>query len=117
MFKQYDAGGARSWEPIVSAYPRGQFSFSRGAIRQMQLKEGDAVVLFFDDEENLIGIRKAKTDDNGSVKLSFRQDGSSALASAKGFFSYFDILPKETVQFIPEHMEDMGLYVLKPRKK
>lgn len=85
-FIKYSAGNVRTWEPIISAYSRGQFGFSRGAIRLIGLSDGDSIVLFFDEEKGLMAMRKAEDKEEGAVSLSFRQDGSSAIASAKGFF-------------------------------
>ena len=116
-FIKYSAGNVRTWEPIISAYSRGQFGLSRGAIRLIGLSDGDSIVLFFDEEKGLMAMRKAEDKEEGAVSLSFRQDGSSAIASAKGFFSYHNILPEKVAQYIPDFLEDLGLYVLKPRKK
>jgi len=88
-FERFTAGG-RSFRPRVSIRKNGQIGLSQGAVQQFKLSDFPYVVLFYDKDQELIGIKPTRDpEEPGAYKLNHK--GSSATISGLAFLDYFGI--------------------------
>ena len=110
-FEKFTQIRSRGFSPAVSIWKGGQISFNQGAVRRFGLKEGFCVVLYFDPEQQKIGIRTTdNVDEDGAIKVSFRQTG--AMVSARAFLDFYNISREKTRRYKPGFDEENGLYTL-----
>lgn len=104
----------RSYQAVVSIWPRGQLSIPTGTLKRFRLDQKKAVQLFFDDDKRLIGLKF--TDDleaDGAIAITMRQSG--VVVSFKPFLDYHEIeYAGFTRKFKIEHDEENDLYVFDP---
>lgn len=88
----------KSFAARVSISVRGMVSFNEGARHKFKLDEYEYCVLYYDKEENLVGVEltKDKTSE-GAIKLRKRVTGADV--GAKSFLHYFDIVPETTTMY------------------
>lgn len=104
----------RSYEAVVSIWPRGQLSIPTGTLKRFRLDQKKAVQLFFDDDKRLIGLKF--TDDleaDGAIAIAMRKSG--VVVSFKPFLDYHEIeYVGFTRKFKIEYDPENDLYVFDP---
>ncbi|MGD9788968.1 MAG: hypothetical protein AB7U30_13625 [Sulfuricellaceae bacterium] len=104
----------RSYEAVVSIWPRGQLSIPTGTLKRFRLDQKKAVQLFFDDDNRLIGLKF--TDDleaDGAISIAMRKSG--VVVSFKPFLDYHEIeYAGFTRKFKIEYDPENDLYVFDP---
>lgn len=88
-FQRFTASG-RSFKARVSIRRNGQISLSQGAVQKFNLSEYPYVVLFYDKEEHLIGLKPTNdAEEPGAYKLNHKGIGASVAGLA--FLDYYGI--------------------------
>lgn len=104
----------RSYQAVVSIWPRGQLSIPTGTLKRFRLDKKKAVQLFFDDDKRLIGLKF--TDDleaDGAIPITMRKSG--VVVSFKPFLDYHEIeYAGFTRKFKIEYDPENDLYVFDP---
>lgn len=78
-----------------------------GAAMAEHFEDAEAAVMYYDDEENRVGIeRVGDADADGAYTISETNDTGSITPSA--FLTQYDLVPEVTTQFEPEILEDDG---------
>ncbi len=97
---------ARSYRPKVSIRSNGTFGFSHGAVSKWKLDRYSHVVLYYDRDEKIVGIRPTKTDEDGAHKLNLSRSKKGAWVSARRFLDYFGISTQLTERYDAEWDEE-----------
>ena len=95
-FVMFPNDGERSYSPRSALTKGGVISFNKSAVKRFGLTEYQYCLLYYDAEEQKIGIEFSKEATNKAM-VRLRQRISGAEINSKGFFSYFDILPKQLI--------------------
>ena len=104
----------RSYEAVVSIWPRGQLSIPTGTLKRFRLDQKKAVQLFFDDDTRLIGLKFIDDlEAEGAIPITMRQSG--VVVSFKPFLDYHEIeYVGFTRKFKIEYNAENDLYVFDP---
>ena len=95
-FVMFPNDGQRAYSPRAALTKGGVISFNRSAVKKFNLTDYQYCLLYYDAEEQKIGI-DFSNDATNNAMVRLRQRISGAEINSKGFFSYFDILPKELI--------------------
>ncbi|OGF52719.1 MAG: hypothetical protein A2Z21_08030 [Candidatus Fraserbacteria bacterium RBG_16_55_9] len=88
-FERFTASG-RSFKGRVSIRRNGQISLSHGAVQKFNLADYSHVVLFYDKDANLIGLKPTRDpEEPGAYKLNLKGMGASVAGLA--FLDYYGI--------------------------
>ncbi len=113
-FERFTARG-RSYAPKVSIWKRGQIGLSQGAVERFGLRNFKYVVMFYDSENKMIGLKFTNDEqEEGAAKMNVKPNG--AMFTAKSFLDYYDIEYKETEQYEIRHDKEADLYVFNLRE-
>lgn len=113
-------GRGKSYVPKASIWKRGQIGLTQGAVERFKLKEFRYLVMFYDKERNIIGLKFTNDEqEEGAARMRVRDNG--AVLTAKSFLECYEINYKEEnkqydITFDPES----SFYVIdlnKPNKK
>jgi len=80
----------RSYERAISVWSRGQASISAGAVKGYGLDQFKAVVLFYDDENFLVGL-KFTTDVNEEGAIPYKTTKNGIVLGLKAFLDFHNI--------------------------
>ena len=98
-FEKFTKAGGR-YGAFVSIRKNGAIGLSQGTIRRFAFdKDNVAVILFFDREAKVIGIKPTKNpDDEGAIKVLLKklpaadgEESTTAFVSARSFLEYYEI--------------------------
>lgn len=111
-FVKFTKTGSRLDTPKVSIWTRGQIGFNQGATTEFKLDSYSYAILYYDDEENKIGIEftNDKTAE-GANKLVQRKN-SGVSFSATAFLKTYKIDYSETTQYNVIYDKKSGLHVI-----
>jgi len=113
-FERFTARG-KSFIPKVSIWKRGQIGLSQGAVERFKLNEYKYVVLHYDKDNQLIGLKFTNDEkEEGIAKLNVKANG--AIFSAKAFLDFYDIDYQDTKQYNIKYDEENGFYVFDLKK-
>jgi hypothetical protein len=125
-FERFQAFGS-SFAPKVSIRNNGQIGISQGALRKMKISgDGHYVVLFFDVEARVIGLKaNAAKDEQGAIEVHVRpvtKDGSAgsvtAHISGRSFLECYGIPYKDKSRtYVPEWNEESGMFIVDLNKE
>jgi hypothetical protein len=87
---------ARSYKPIVSLRTNGSIGLSSGLVAKMLKPEHQYVTLYFDPEQNLVGLKPTVEEEEGSHKINRSKAG--AWVGARRFFDFYEISLKKTLR-------------------
>lgn len=109
-FERFDGGGRgrSSSGPMISLRKSGSIGVN-GAAMAEYFEDAEAAVLYYDEEDNRVGLERVDdTDADGAYTISRTNDTGSVTPSA--FLNRYDLVPDITTQFEPEVTEtDDGL--------
>lgn len=113
-FVKYTNTGSRMGAPKISIWSRGQIGFNQAAAIKYNIKSYRYVVLYFDSEEQRVGIRLTNdSDEEGIIKLIVRED-SGASFSAVSFLRTYNLFLERTKNYTFEFIKDYNMFVFKP---
>ena len=88
----------RGYKPKVSVTRSGLLGFNQGAVKHFRLEHYDWAILYYDKDNDCIGIGLANdADEEGACKL--RKRNSGADVSARSFFDYYGINYEKTNRY------------------
>jgi hypothetical protein len=100
---------ARSYAPKVSLRASGSIGLNYGAVRKYGLDKFPFVLLFYDRQKRMVGIKPLKSSaEAGAVKLYHRGKNSSIYC--RRFFDFFEI-PKVKFRTEPSWDDKEGMLV------
>ena len=109
-FERFTKTG-RGYTPKVSIWQRGQIGFNRGAAEKFKLDDYQYAILYFDRDENKIGIKFTNNaNEDGACKII--RGATGAFISAKPFLAYYDIPHEKTQKYDVAYNEKNDLYVI-----
>ena len=80
----------RGYKPKVSITRSGLIGFNQGAVKHFELDQFDWAILYYDNDNNRIGIELTNdATEDGVCKLRKRTSGADV--SARSFFEYYRI--------------------------
>jgi hypothetical protein len=99
----------RSFKPKISIRSNGSIAFNTGAVEKFRLGRYKFVTLFFDRENNKIGVKPTEASEDGSHALHHGKTGASL--SGTRFLAYFDMIPPKTIRADAKWDEQEGMIV------
>jgi hypothetical protein len=109
-FERFKKTG-RGYTPKVSIWLRGQIGFNHGAVQKYNISDWDYAILYFDKDEQKIGIKFTNdASEKGVCKITKGKTG--AFISAKPFLSYYDISHEKTKKYDVEFDDENDMYVV-----
>ena len=114
-------GTGRSYASRVSVSKAGLISFNNGATKRFRIDERPYAVLFYDAEENRMGIMLTdNAEEAGARKIRLRESGADV--AAKVFFDYYGVAVDETMVYEPTLDEEGEMVIIdlgsgKPRSR
>lgn len=107
-----DAGRGRGRppgsDPMISLRKSGSIGINQAAVEEYFADE-DGAVMYYDEEENRIGIEPVADKDADDAAYTVSKTDSGATVAAQAFLEEYDLLPEITTQYDPEWDEDEGL--------
>jgi hypothetical protein len=98
-------------EPYVSIFPYGKMYLNRRTIEL--LGEPDAVALFYDKRQSVIGIQGVPPSRHYAFRLNKKDKRSlGSTIAATSFFNHHKIRPSETLAFPNLTVNDEGIMIL-----
>jgi len=88
---------ARSYKPKASIRANGTIGFNSGAVAKFNLRSYNYVLLFYDKDTNLVGVKPTKTEEEGAHRINRGKTG--AWISCRRFFDYFGIATDGTKRY------------------
>ena len=119
-WKKFTEGG-RSFAARATISVSGTLSFNEGACQRFKIKDAQAAVLYYDDEEHRVGIELVgDLREEGARRIRRRRMGADI--AAKPFLDKFDIQPSTTMLYSLTKDEETGYLVIRladgrPRRK
>ena len=100
-FKLYENKGGRSSKPKASITTAGQIGLNAASVNKY-LKDVEYIHLLYDEENKIIGIKKAKKDDSNIFKLTRSGEQGTSSIAGRSFLGFFEIDYSKSRKFIPE---------------
>ena len=96
-FERFTLAG-RGFQPKVSIRTNGQIGFNNGAIIRFNLDKYKYVILFYDKQSKMIGIKPTNdANEEGICKLRIRK--SAGAIGARSFLDYYQINHAKTIRY------------------
>lgn len=89
MTMEFFTKEGKGFSPKASIRKPGQIGLNQGAIQRYKFENGEFVLLGYDKDKKMIGIRRIKQPEQGAKKVIIKQKNGAI--SAKSFFDYFNI--------------------------
>jgi len=111
-FEKFEKGSFRGATsvPRISIRSTGSIGVSKAAYEEF-FDDEEGVVLYFDEENNLVGLEPADPEENPNAYRMSMNSGSGTV-NADSFTKRNGIVPEETTSYGPEWNEEEGLIVL-----
>ena len=107
-FQKFEGGtrGRSSAGPMISIRKSGSIGINHAAMDEY-FEDVDAAVMYFDEDENRVGIERVDDpDQEGAYTISRTNDTGTITPSA--FLTRYDLVPEVTTQFRPEVIDSDG---------
>lgn len=111
-FEKFTKTRGRGYFPKVSIWSKGQIGFNQGAVDKFNLSNFEYAILFYDKENQKIGIKFTNEKEEGVVKV-VKRPGSGMSFSAKAFLDFYgiDYLSKQK-KYMLHYDRENNLYIL-----
>ena len=110
-FEKFTKTGGRIGTPKASIWSRGQIGLNRGAIERFDLSKYKYVMLFFERDENKVGIKfTSDAKESDIMKVVHRKNGGLSF-SGTAFLHYYGIDYSKTKKYDLEYDKVNDLYV------
>ena len=111
-FVKFTKTGSRLDTPKVSIWTRGQIGFNQGATLEFGLDSYKYAILYFDEDDNKIGIEFTNDKTSEGANKLVQRKNSGVSFSATAFLKTYKVDYSETKQYNVIHDEGSGLYVV-----
>lgn len=109
----------RVFRPRASLRSNGQIGFNHGCVKRFSMERHSHVVLFYDIENKLVGIKLTNDSQEPGASTLILHSGNGTV-SARAFLEYYNLTPQKTTQYDVRRDEDSDMLVIdvaKPVKK
>lgn len=115
-FEKFDEAGSgrgrpAGSEPKVSLRKSGSIGVNQAAIEEY-FADDDGAVLYFDEDENRVGIEPVADKDADEAAYTVSKADSGGTIAGQSFLKRYDLLPDITTQYRPEWDADSDLVVI-----
>lgn len=104
--KKHSARGSQT--PFISLRQTESIGINAAAMEEY-FSDHNAAILYYDEENNQIGIEPADDDDEDAYKLMVRNNSPSASLNAASFLTAYGLVPDETTRYEATWNEDAEL--------
>ena len=109
-FERFTLGG-KTFKPKVSIRRNGQIGFNNGARKRFELDNYKYVILFYDKENEKIGIKLTnESNENGIMILQKRP--LNVAVSAKSFLEFYELPYLKTSRYNPQWDENEKMLII-----
>lgn len=112
-FDETGRGRGRSpgTEPMVSLRKSGSIGINRPAL-EARFDDADGAVLYYDADENRIGIEPVADSDADEAAYTVSKTDSGGTIAPRAFLEEYDLVPPVTTQYDPAWDDDAGMVVI-----
>jgi len=110
-FERFTKIRGRGYTPKASIWGKGQIGFNKGATERYNLDNFEYAVLFYDKENQKIGVRFTNKKEDGIVKI-VKRTGSGLSLSAKAFLDFYNIDYSKKTKYNLIYDNENDLYIL-----
>mgnify|MGYP006294418949 FL=1 len=104
-YEKFDSPGRRSGsEPMISLRKSGSIGINNAALEE-HFQDAEAVAVYYNEEENRIGLEPLEEKTDESYTLSKTESGGSVAPTA--FLRKYSLIPDITTQYEPFEDEDL----------
>jgi len=108
---QKNTGRGGSSKPEISLRKSGSIGINSTAYEEYFDGE-DGVILYYNEEENQIGVKPADKEEKDAYTLQFSEGSKGAGVNAGGFLNQYDLVPEETTRYEAAwHVEEDLIYI------
>jgi hypothetical protein len=112
-FEKFDEAGRgrgrpAGTDPIVSLRKSGSVGVNQATLEE-HFDDEDGAVMYYDDDDNQIGIEPVEDKDADEAAYTVSKTDSGGTIAAQAFLEEYDILPDVTTQYEPNWDDDRGL--------
>jgi len=95
-------------DPKISLRKSGSIGVNQAAVEEY-FAEDDGAVLYFDGDENRVGIEPVEDSDADEAAYTVSKTDSGGTIAGQAFLEEYDLLPDITTQYVPEWDDEDGL--------
>jgi len=113
VFEKFEKnkGGKSGAGPRISLRKSGSIGINGKGIKEL-FNDEKYVTLYYDKENNMVGIKPERKDSKGTYTLQRRnQSGHGGSISATAFMREYDLIPYKTKQYKAQWNESQGMIV------
>ncbi|WP_255150214.1 hypothetical protein [Halorarius halobius] len=109
-FEKFDEAGSgrgrpAGADPMISIRKSGSIGVNQAAIEEYFV-ESDGAVMYFDEEQNQVGIEPVDDKDADEAAYTITKTDSGGTIAPKAFLERFELIPEVTTQYDPELSDD-----------
>lgn len=115
-FEKFDESGSGrgrtpGTDPMISLRKSGSIGVNQAALEEY-FEGADGAVMYFNDEDNQVGIEPVEDTDADEAAYTISRSDSSGTIAPKAFLKKYDLIPEVTTQYDPEWDDDHELDIL-----
>ncbi|ELZ23702.1 hypothetical protein C475_15563 [Halosimplex carlsbadense 2-9-1] len=112
-FEKFDETGRGRGRPAgtspkISLRKSGSVGVNQAALEEY-FEDDDGAILYFDEEEDRIGIEPVGDNDADEAAYTVSKTDSGGTIAGQAFLETYELLPEITTQYVPEWDDDNGL--------
>lgn len=105
-FEKFDETGSgrgrpAGTEPMISIRKSGSIGINQAAVTAY-FEESDGAVMYFDEDDNRIGIEPVADKDADDAAYTITKSDSGGTVAPRAFLERYDLVPEVTTQYEPE---------------
>ena len=98
-------------DPMISLRQSGSIGINSAAL-EAYFDDADGAVLYFNDDDEQIGIEPVEDADAEDAAYTVSKTDSGGTIAPRAFLEDYDLIPAVTTQYEPELDEDRGLVIV-----
>lgn len=98
-------------DPMISIRQSGSIGINSAAL-EAYFDDADGAVLYFNDDDEQIGIEPVEDADAEDAAYTVSKTDSGGTIAPRAFLEDYDLIPDVTTQYEPELDEDRGLVIV-----
>jgi len=115
-FEKFDEAGSgrgrpATTDPMISLRKSGSVGVNQAAVNEY-FDDNDGAVLYYDEEENRIGIKPVSDNEADEAAYTVSKSDSGGTIAGTSFLKKYDLVPEITTQYDPIWDEDEELVVI-----
>lgn len=106
-FQKHSGTGGGS-QPRISLRKSGTIGIS-GAAMMQYFEDSDGAVLYYNEEDNQVGVQPADKEDSDAYTLQTNSNSNGGSLNAAAFLKQYNLTPEQTTQYPVHWNEDQEL--------